>query len=569
MAYINGEQVIFAAVKGDKGDKGDAGGGIYPTVISDNVADKNKYTDGGYYEYSTGKWIDNSSVSSTGFIPCESGQVFYPSANGEMVGGNVTYYDGYYNYIKGANLVAGDPLVIPDGDSIRYFKISFYTMWKSGYKINLNEVKEYDDYRAVYSFDENIDAPNVNIHAAEIAELQEAINPKVLSDNLANPAEFENGGYYAYGTGIWTERSDIFSTGFIACEVGQVFYPSADGKMVGGNATFWNANKEFISGCNVAAGEPLTIPDKEGVRYFKISAYLYNQSVYCLNRDEVKEYDEFKQAVVWEDNVNAPNIEAIEQKLENMPSALYYVNTYNNDVTVLHKRNEQVGTSYKVAIINKEKFDGTQTKVTIAGTSESSELGDDNCKNVLSFAKSNEYMHVINGGVYLVDTMEADGITVIGGRVLKSTGVEQFDAEQYVLGITEDGAFKTYINETAGDILADGSVYAITGFVPLIEGGEVVGKTVLSICPHYNVRHPRQIIGTLKDGNYFTFCCDGRTDGENGMTLQECIDTVRKDLDIAFAFNLDGGGSTQSTVGKKQINRQIDGRKIPNVICFK
>lgn len=115
---------------------------------------------------------------------------------------------------------------------------------------------------------------------------------------------------------------------------------------------------------------------------------------------------------------------------------------------------------------------------------------------------------------------------------------------------------------------ADGSVHALTGFVPLIENGASADVSVLAVCPHYNVRHPRQIVGTLASGEYFTFCCDGRTDGENGMTLAECIDTLTHDFNVSFAFNLDGGGSTQSAVGKKQINRQIDGRKIPNVIVF-
>ena len=187
----------------------------------------------------------------------------------------------------------------------------------------------------------------------------------------------------------------------------------------------------------------------------------------------------------------------------------------------------------------------------------------------MSFAKNNEYLHVINGGIYLVATGEADGITIINGQILKNTGVEQFAAEQYVLGITKNGNMKAYINETAANILADGAIYALTGFVPLVQDGAPVADSVLAVCPHYNIRHPRQIVGVLSDGNYFTFCCDGRTDNENGMTLKECVDTITHDLDVQFAFNLDGGGSTQTAVGKKQVNRVIDGRKIPNVITFK
>ena len=39
---------------------------------------------------------------------------------------------------------------------------------------------------------------------------------------------------------------------------------------------------------------------------------------------------------------------------------------------------------------------------------------------------------------------------------------------------------------------------------------------------------------------------------------------------ILFAFNLDGGGSTQTVVNKKKINRDITTplRRIPNCIVF-
>lgn len=402
--------------------------------------------------------------------------------------------------------------------------------------------------------------------------------PKILSNNVADLSLFEAGGYYQYNNGQWLARSDISATGLIPCNAGEIYYLAVDDiplgestpRLVGGNVTFWNGYKEYVSGVNVTASEGYFVVPS-GVKYFRSSLYTTEKDRYRINLDSVKPLDDYNAVYEFDKNIKAPNITSLESKVENISgkNKLYYSNTYNDNITVLHKRNEKVSTSYNITVINKEKFDGTKTKVTIAGTSDSNSLGDSNCLNVINFAKKNDYIHVINGGIYLVSTMEADGITIIDGNILKSTGVEQFNAEQYVLGINANGEFKSYINETAANILAGGYIYALTGFVPLIENGVNVSESILSVCPHYNVRHPRQIIGTLADGNYFTFCCDGRINGENGMTLQECIDTITKDLNVVFAFNLDGGGSAQSTVGKKQINRQIDGRKIPNVICFK
>jgi hypothetical protein len=56
--------------------------------------------------------------------------------------------------------------------------------------------------------------------------------------------------------------------------------------------------------------------------------------------------------------------------------------------------------------------------------------------------------------------------------------VEQFGNEQYVSGITDNEDFKAYRNESAENILADGSIYAITGFVQLVQSGIASDKSI-------------------------------------------------------------------------------------------
>lgn len=419
----------------------------------------------------------------------------------------------------------------------------------------------------------------------------------VTSNNLFSKADVETGGYYVYTNGSWAERSDICSTGYIPCKAGDVFYSVqtlANDSLChyGGNVTCYDENYDFIVGVNVAVQSehteaPIVIPNNENIRYFRISlqASIYTNpyAFFRINKDEIKPYDEYcveirddSSGYYAEHPVFAPNITTIEDDIAAIKSGnvMYFEHQYNNEVTIQHKRSKVYGTTYWMFIINDKKFDGSTIKPRIVGTDASNPLGGSGVTNVSSFAVKDNYLHVVNGGIFCTQNYangkvnEADGITIIDGNILRSTGVEQFAVEQYVLGIDANGHFKTYRNETAENILADGCIHAVTAFVPLVENGEAVNNSVLSVCPHYNVKHPRQVIGRLKDGKYFTFACDGRTDGEAGMTLAEVIDTITADLPVEFAFNLDGGGSTQSVVGKKLVNRILDNRAIPNVIVF-
>ncbi len=407
---------------------------------------------------------------------------------------------------------------------------------------------------------------------AHVADGNAHLKTKVISNNIFDKSKAERGGYYVYNTGKWSARSDIATTGLIPCEKGQTYWSVGSKYTYGGNLTYWNELGEYLGGVDVLApsqstNTSYTIPDNDEIKYFRISFYVSMIDYFQINAGEKKTYDEYAEVYYFDKEILTPSAETSKKYI-----VLNYAQTYKDDVSILYKRNNKVGTSYQITVVNKTKFDGTATNVTVEGTSTTSDLGDRNTTDIARFAKANEFLHVINGGIYLMvddNSQVADGITIIDGNILKSTGVEQFTTEQYVLGIKADGTMKPYINETAENILSDGSVYAITGFVPLIQDGVAVDTTILAICPHYGERHPRQIIGMLADGNYFTFCCDGRTDGENGMTLVECIETITADFEVTFAFNLDGGGSTQTAVGKKQTNRVIDGRRVPNVIAFK
>lgn len=78
-----------------------------------------------------------------------------------------------------------------------------------------------------------------------------------------------------------------------------------------------------------------------------------------------------------------------------------------------------------------------------------------------------------------------------------------------------------------------------------------------------NLRHPRSVMGLTNSGKWVFFVGDGRNGMHSaGFTLQE-VATILKMKDVAYALNLDGGGSTQMMIGKQIFNVPSDGRERP------
>ena len=564
-------------------------------ITSNNYFDRNAVEQGGYYDKTTGAWVERSDMCSTGLIPCKSGESFYAfdaSSPTTSYGGNLTLWDKDGNFVEGfgATTTESTPFVIPENDNIAYFRLSFYSylITSSARKYCINKGQKYD-YDTYYTVQVNQLETESDIIAPNITKMEQQIEGTsfthtegviITSNNYFDRNAVEQGGYYDKTTGAWVERSDMCSTGLIPCKSGDSFYThdtSSPTTSLGGNLTLWDKDGNFVTGFGApdTANTPFTIPENDYIAYFRLSVPSYMVTVearkYCINKGQKYDYDVFAsryaKQLETECEIIAPNITELSAKIENLETPKsdplnYYSMAYSN-VTSIYGRSSKFGTSYIASIISKTKFDGTPVRPIICGTSPTSPLGDASCSNVINFAREKEYTHVINGGIFNVDTNEAHGITIMDGVILKDT----VDT-RYVLGIDNSGNFKTYIGTSATDILADGCNYAFTGFNPLIIDGERVANEVLAVCAHFAERHPRQIVGTLNNGDYFTFCCDGRTDGENGMTLAECIEILQSILPIKFAFNLDGGGSTQTVTLKKQINRVIDNRIVPNVIVF-
>lgn len=283
-------------------------------------------------------------------------------------------------------------------------------------------------------------------------------------------------------------------------------------------------------------------------------------------------YNEMNISIEGVKNKNLPSmyielpIKVVNEEVSNIK--LLSSRTYNNVVNMHYYRDLVANTDAIFTIIEKSDFENNKinVKCRLLGSSCTST----DYTDLKEYANKNNFLLLINSGIFNIDTDgSVDGIYIQDGKILQDTP-QKSHTKQYCLGIKADGTMKAYpYNIEASEILNDGCINAVTGFVPLIEDSMKVPDSVLSVCPHAFEKHPRQIIGTMQNGDYFTFTCDGRATGQEGMTLNECINFLTN-FDILFAFNLDGGGSTQTVVNKKKINRDITTplRRIPNCIVF-
>jgi hypothetical protein len=114
-----------------------------------------------------------------------------------------------------------------------------------------------------------------------------------------------------------------------------------------------------------------------------------------------------------------------------------------------------------------------------------------------------------------------------------------------------------------GDSRWDGMDDIIQAGPFLLSNGEIKIESEGFSTSILNLRHPRSVIGLTGKGQWAFFVGDGR-DGMHsaGFTLQE-VANILKMKDVAYALNLDGGGSTQMMVGNKIFNSPSEKRERP------
>lgn len=219
--------------------------------------------------------------------------------------------------------------------------------------------------------------------------------------------------------------------------------------------------------------------------------------------------------------------------------------------------------NYTVIRIYKTKIDGTKQYPFVREPASRSSTYD--------LVMSEPWHLAINGGIFNVSGGAVDGICVENG-VVKHNSPATTHVGAMPLTIDENGdLYYADADADADDLVGDGIVSAVCGFCPIIIDYDAVDASFYNWISHYNDNAQRQIIGQFGNGDYAIVTCEGRGyQNSDGWTIPESI-TICQKLGLKFAYNLDGGGSTETMLEKKHINTIYDnttGRLVPTFIVF-
>ena len=243
---------------------------------------------------------------------------------------------------------------------------------------------------------------------------------------------------------------------------------------------------------------------------------------------------------------------------------------FSNNMELDYAYDSATGANYSVIRVYKTKRDGSQQYpfVRCPGFMKASSL-----------AADEDWCLIINAGLGWDGSI--DGVAIQNGSVINGN-IASYHAGSIPLTIDANGDLGTASasdtgasiiasNVTQNGVITSGIVSAICGFCPIIENFAPTDSfPSVSNVTHFADNAQRQIIGQFANGDYAIVSCAGRnTNNSDGWTLAEA-QTVCVKLGIKFAYNLDGGTSTSTFLGKKPVWDYMAGtnRIVPSFIVF-
>lgn len=257
-------------------------------------------------------------------------------------------------------------------------------------------------------------------------------------------------------------------------------------------------------------------------------------------------------------------------KIYSRPGDVVY-NSVNSDfadnMVLDYEFDSATNANYTVLRVYQTKKDGTKQYPFVRCPSVSSVP-----YSALDLARLEGWELTINAGLgYASMGVPVDGIVIQNGVLLHDSPTE-YHVGAMPLTIDGDGNLSyTAANPDGATLVSQGIKSALLGFCPIIVNYETVAPPSVEHVSHFTQNAQRQIIGQFGNGDYCIVTCEGRDyDHSDGWTIAEA-QTICQKLGLKFAYNCDGGGSTETVLGKKQINTIYEnetGRKIPSFIVF-
>lgn len=235
--------------------------------------------------------------------------------------------------------------------------------------------------------------------------------------------------------------------------------------------------------------------------------------------------------------------------------AVMQSDVFYNEVTVERLKDSETNNTYFITKIPKEDSDGNLIKLKRGFSKDS--YGSEELESPRSFAARNASTLVTNCSTYSTNTYRVVGTSIHNGEIQQELSKQPYN---HILAIGDDNTLKSYPPSTdAQTILNDGFNNALTAFIPMIEDGSKVSDSILDSRDMFNERHPRQAIAQDSSGDIYFLTCEGRRAAERGMTVRDVL-RIFLDMDMQFAYMLDGGGSAQTVYHGTTVNRFSDDR---------
>lgn len=235
------------------------------------------------------------------------------------------------------------------------------------------------------------------------------------------------------------------------------------------------------------------------------------------------------------------------------------------NVTLTSGYDEASATSYTALRIFQERLDGEKQYPFVYAPNAAGAAS----LSAKDLAALESWPLVINAGIFNMDTGCPDGLLIQNGTVIQE-GPSVTHAGCKPLTIDFQGDLG-YAEADAAAADLSGMISAVCGFMPIVTDFQPVAEENWNAIDSYTQKAQRQIIGQYANGDYAILTCEGRGfGGSQGWTMAEAQAVCQK-LGLKFAYNLDGGGSTETVLGKKQLNTVYEGdtgRKVPTFIVF-
>lgn len=203
-------------------------------------------------------------------------------------------------------------------------------------------------------------------------------------------------------------------------------------------------------------------------------------------------------------------------------------------------------------------------------------------KSAYEYNQNKDFLFVINAGRY--GAPYGAGVTLTGlptaTVIQNATVLQQGDSDNsnptydWVLTINSSGELNyARYYDSASTMVANGIVSAVSGFIPILTNYTNI-EDVETVDIDYIERTDdaqHQVLGQYDNGDYAVITTEARDyQGGNWFTMKQ-LQTLCKQLGLKFAFALDGGGSAETVLGKRQLNPFYDntyGRVNPTFIVF-